>query len=129
MADPLRREEIEILEPLHPHVTPTITNDEGVRRQRTDSEEHVGPDEHVLHDATPEIVRVVGIPIIRAAHRDDGLKWLGISGGQLKCAEASPRRTEYANFARAPRLLGEPVDDFNAVILLLLYILVLRKPL
>src|ERR1700758_4474936 len=71
-------------------------------------------------------MRIVGIPIIGRAVGDDGLECRGAASGDLEGVEPTPRYALHADGAAAPGLRSNPFDDFDAIILLLLHVLIDR---
>ena len=82
------------------------------------------PAEILVDDAAALEMDVVGVAIIGRAQRDDRLERRRAAGGDLQAVEAAPGDAHHADLAGAPGLLGEPGDDLEGVVLLLLGIFV-----
>ena len=63
---------------------------------------------------------VVGVAIVGGANRYDGLELAGPACCHLEAIEATPGNADHADFAGAPGLLFQPLQDCNRVVLLLL---------
>src|SRR5438552_340354 len=69
-------------------------------------------------------MRVIGIPVISGAERDDRLQRAGRAGSDLKRIEAAPGDPEHAHGAIAPGLSREPGDYRDRIIVFSLRVLV-----
>src|SRR4029079_13177103 len=74
--------------------------------------------------STAHVVHIVAIAIVGGAERYDCLQRRRATCSALKSIEATPRNPHHPDRAAAPGLRGQPVDDFEAVALLLLGIFV-----
>src|SRR5580658_9434163 len=72
---------------------------------------------------------VVAIAIVRRAMGNDRLQRRRTACCNLQGVKAAPGYALHAHRAAAPWLRGDPFDDFNAVVLLLLDILIKRPAL
>lgn len=72
-----------------------------------------------MQDAATAVVDVVSIAVIGGTDSDDRLECCRAAGGDLHRREPAPGDARPANGARAPLLRGAPVDDVDAVVLLL----------
>ena len=81
--------------------------------------------EHVeAEDAAAAVVDVVRVAIVGRAERHDRAEPGRATRGDLERVEAAPRDAPHAELARAPRLLGDPGEDLERVVLLLQGVLV-----
>ncbi|MCX7347311.1 MAG: hypothetical protein NTU78_16540 [Alphaproteobacteria bacterium] len=71
---------------------------------------------------------VVLVAVVGGTDGDDGLQCRGLACGHLQRVEAAPGDAEHAHLAGAPALPGDPGDDLQRVILLLLGIFVFHQP-
>ena len=79
-------------------------------------------------DAAAAIVNVVRVAVVRRAEGHDRLQRRRAVGGHLERVEPAPGDSPHADGARTPRLLGEPGDELEGVLLLLFGVFVLEDP-
>ena len=129
VGEPRLDEGRRVLDPLQPRVAPAVADDGLVGRQRVAGEHGRRPRQHVDGEhAAADVVHVVGVAVVAGAHRDDRLQRRRAARGDLQAVEAAPGDAEHADRAAAPRLLGQPRDDVDGVLLLLGQVLVLDDP-
>ena len=129
VGEPVLDEGRRALDALEPGLAPAVAHRGRVGRQRVAGEHGRRPRQHVDgQDAAADVVHVVGVAVVAGAHRDDRLERRRAPRGDLQAVEAAPRDAHHADGARAPRLLREPRDDLDRVLLLLRQVLVLDDP-
>ena len=119
MLQPVDGEEGLVLEPLHPHLAPLVANDGGVWRTRRIGQHGGGPAQHLVEHRAALIMDVILVAVIGGTDGDDGLECRRLPRRHLQRVEAAPGNAEHAELSRAPRLPGDPGDDFKRVVLLL----------
>ena len=129
VGEPRLDERRRVLDALQPRLAPAVADDGLVGRQGVAGEHRRRPREHVDGEhAAADVVDVVGVAVVAGAHRDDRLQRRRAARRDLQAVEAAPRDAEHADRAAAPRLLGQPGDDVDRVLLLLGQVLVLDDP-
>ena len=73
-------------------------------------------------------MNIIFIAIIGGADGDNGFEGWWLAGSNLQRIETTPRNAEHAHLAGTPFLFGQPSDDFNCVILLLLGVFIGHQP-
>ena len=81
--------------------------------------------EHVeAEDAAAAVVDVVRVAVVRRAEGHDRAEARRPPGGDLEGVEAAPGDAPHAELPVAPGLLGDPGEDLDGVVLLLLRVFV-----
>ncbi len=124
MLQPERRERHQVLDPRPPHLAPARADDLGIGRIGAVGQKDRAPLQVLVEQAAAHVVGVVGVAVVGRAERDDRLQRRRLQGRDLERVEAAPGDAHHADGARAPVLLGDPGDDLERVVLLLLGVLV-----
>ena len=129
VGEPVLDEGRRALDALEPGLAPAVAHRGRVGRERVAGEHGRRPRQHVDgQDTAADVVHVVGVAVVAGAHRDDRLERRRTPRGDLQAVEAAPRDAHHGDGARAPRLLREPRDDLDRVLLLSRQVLVLDDP-
>src|SRR5271156_5842487 len=72
-------------------------------------------------------MNVVVEKLFGGANGDDGFQRGRMKARELDGIESAPGNSHHANAASGPRLLREPVDNFESIVLLLIGIFAIRR--
>jgi dipeptidyl aminopeptidase/acylaminoacyl peptidase len=115
--------------PIHPRLAPAVADDGRVRRLGGEREHRRGPGQHVgRQHAAADLVHVIGVAVVARAHGDDRAQLRRAVRSDLQAVEAAPRDAEQPDPPGAPRLVGEPHEALEGVLLLPGQVLVVEDP-
>ena len=125
VAQPFLGEKRAAFEPLHPDLPPVLANECWVRRPRVEGHHHGGPRQQIEGERqAADVVDIVGVAIVGRTAGDNRLQLGRPMRRNLQAVEATPRDTHHPDVARAPCLRGNPLQDLEAIQLLLRVILI-----
>ena len=127
MAQPVLQQQRFVLEAHQPHVAPALPHQQGIGRARAVRQHGGGPAAILVQQAAALVVDVIGVAIDRGVDGNHRLQRRRAAHGDLQPVEAAPGDADHADRAAAPRLLHQPVDHLQRVVLLLLEIFVPHK--
>jgi hypothetical protein len=78
-------------------------------------------------DASPHVVGIICVAIVRGAKADDGGELRGAMGCDLECVETTPGQSDHPDTPRAPWLVGDPRKHSEAIVVLLLRVFVAKE--
>ncbi len=110
-----------MLESLQPHVAPARTHERRIGRARLVAEHLARPANRAQQQAAAAKYLAVAITIGRERARNDRFQFGRRTVCGLDRLKAAPRNTEHADLPVAPRLLRNPLQDFERIVLLLLH--------
>ena len=122
--EPLIEPESAAAQPLEPELLPlVVADDPRIGRGRVDREHVPVPGRRVVEQAPAHVVDVVRVAVVGRADGDHRLERGRTPRRDLEPVEPAPGDSDHADRAGAPGLRGDPVDDFQRVVLLLAEIL------
>ena len=125
MAQPVLDPGLQRLQPRQPGLAPALAVEPRIGRPRVPGQHRGGPVEHVEpEDTAAAVVDVVRVAVVRRAQGHDRLEPRRAERGDVQRVEPAPGDTPEAEAAVAPRLLADPGEDLERVVLLLLRVLV-----
>src|SRR4029077_7567452 len=125
VLQPIFLEQRYVLQALQPSRSPAIADKRRIWRKAHQAENEKSPLKSCLgKKRAAHVMRVVGVPIVGRTNGYDCFECRWTARCNLKSIEPAPGNSHHPNRAIAPRLCCQPSDQFHAIVLLLLGVLV-----
>src|SRR5262245_4046353 len=124
MCEPHVRKKYRVFETVAPHDTPAFSDYLRIRWIGVVAHQHRAPGQIFIQQATAHVMYVIAVAVIRGTDGDDRLELGRAPRGHLQGIESTPGLAHHTDSAAAPRLLRDPSDHFQSVVVLLMQIFV-----